>query len=90
MSNETTNNTTRGAAAIDRAAALLSVTREQVIAQYRDAAYSLAAWANWNDLEMILFVRACLAVRHPLIVGRSQYDLAVEVLVQEKILDRAI
>jgi hypothetical protein len=77
--------TTSYAPAITKAAQLLNASPDKVVAGYRDAAYSLAAAFGYNRLELIKFVRECIQVRYPDVRGRQQFDLAVEILIHERI-----
>lgn len=63
----------------------LNFSPEAVVQNYRDAAFSASHALGLNRIELIRFVRECLAVRVPEIKGRDQYHLAIEVMQQEGI-----
>ena len=63
----------------------LNASPEAVVQGYRDAAFSAFYALDFNRIQLIRFVRECLAVRAPDVKGRDQYHLAVEILEQEKL-----
>jgi hypothetical protein len=71
---------------ITRTAALLNFTADEIVANYRDAAFSAAHALNFNRIELIKLIRECLAVRAPSVKGLEQYQLALDVLKQEGLL----
>jgi hypothetical protein len=70
---------------ITQVATSLNFSADDVVKNYRHAAYSAAYALNFNRFQLIRFVRECLTVKG-VPIDRNQYDLALEILEQEGLL----